>query len=89
MLGAIGIKSCTLPLIVSDRLGFWSSSMVTIAIHRRIATIALTLLVLAFAPVVPVSAFPTSLDDFASKDPDMRKGDATVIEAYQMSGGAS
>ena len=62
--------------------------MVTIAIHRRIAIIALTLLVLAFAPVAPVSAFSSSSGDFASKDPDMRKGNAAVVEANQMSGGA-
>ena len=61
--------------------------MVTMSIHRRSAIIALTLLVLAFAPVAPVSAFSSSSGNFTSKDPDMRKGDATVIEAYQMSGG--
>ena len=61
--------------------------MVTIAIHRRIAIIALTLLVLAFAPVAPVSAFSSSSGNFTSKDPDIRKDNAAVIEAYQMSGG--
>ena len=62
--------------------------MVTIVIHRQIAIIALTLLVLAFTPVAPVSTFPPSSGDYASKDPDMRKGNAAVIEANQMSGGA-
>lgn len=62
--------------------------MVTIVIHRQIAIIALTLLVLAFTPVAPVSVFPPSSGDSASKDPDMRKGNAAVVEANQMSGGA-
>jgi hypothetical protein len=62
--------------------------MVTIAIHRRIATIAPTLLVLAFVPVTLVSAFSSSSVNSASKDPDMRKGNAAVIEAYQMCGSA-
>jgi tetratricopeptide (TPR) repeat protein len=54
--------------------------MVTIAIHRRIAIIVLTLLLLAFAPAAPVSAFSSGSGDAASDDPDMRKGNAAVIE---------
>lgn len=54
--------------------------MTVITVQARIAMVALGLLILSVAPIAPALAFSSGSGDAASNDPDMRKGDAAVIE---------
>jgi tetratricopeptide (TPR) repeat protein len=54
--------------------------MIVTTVRHRIAIVALALLVLTIAPTAPVLAFSSGSGDEATNDPDMRKGDAAVIE---------
>ena len=54
--------------------------MIVTTVHARIAVVALALLVLALAPTTPTLAFSSGSGDAASNDPDIRKGNAAVIE---------
>jgi tetratricopeptide (TPR) repeat protein len=54
--------------------------MVFTAMHRRIVIALLTLVLVTITPMAPAVAFSSSSSDSVSDDPDMRKGNAAVIE---------
>ena len=54
--------------------------MIVTGIRAAGAIVALALLVLTSVPIAPALAFSSGSDDDASNDPDMRKGNAAVIE---------
>ena len=54
--------------------------MIVTATRARAAIVALTLLFLAAPMTGPASAFSSGTGGDASDDPDMRKGDAAIIE---------
>jgi tetratricopeptide (TPR) repeat protein len=54
--------------------------MVSIANYRRITIIALAFIILALSPAGRALAFSSNSGSSASDDPDMRKGDAAIIE---------